>query len=210
MIFAMRLSRTRSDHGFPLLPVKSETNLVSVDGDMPVLEGSQAIAVVLLRVIVIPHADQGGFEEMHHRGQHFLPRQPAQSHVLAHFLPDGGKRVREGNNMLVLSAFPHLAEACVIAVLLAALRVPARGRDVAVGKRANPNVCPGRRDHQGLDPFQQVKLGELRPVGPDVRESFSCLLAPYARTGIGNISQARRLGGILGIDNCLRANRRIE
>ena len=86
---------------------------------------------------------------MHDGCQHFLPRQPAQSHVLAHFLPDGGKRVREGNDMLVLRAFPHLAEARVIAVLLAAFRVPARGLDVAVSERANPDVGPGRRDCQG-------------------------------------------------------------
>jgi hypothetical protein len=104
----------------PALAGETEAYLVSVDGNMPVLEGSQAIAVVLLRVVVVPQADQGGFEEMHHRCQHFLPRQPAHSHVLAHFLADGRKRVREGNNMLVLGAFPHLAEARVIAVLLAA------------------------------------------------------------------------------------------
>ena len=112
--------------------------------------------------------------------------------------------------MLVLGAFPHLAEARVIAVLLAALRVPARGLDVAVTPRANPDVGPGRRDCQSPDPFQHVRLGELRPVGPGVRESFSCLLAAYARTGIGNMSQARGFGGVLRIDNCLRAIRQID
>jgi hypothetical protein len=70
---------------------------------MPVLEGGQAEAIVLLCVIVIPHADQRGFEEMYHCCEHFLPRQPAQSHVLAHFFPDGGKLVRERNDMLVLA-----------------------------------------------------------------------------------------------------------
>jgi hypothetical protein len=72
---------------------------------------------------------------VHDRCQHFLARQPAQSHVLAHFPPDGGKRIREGNDMLVLGTVPHLAKPRMIAVLLAAFRVPARGLDVAVGKR---------------------------------------------------------------------------
>jgi hypothetical protein len=75
---------------------------------------------------------------------------------------------------------------------------------VAVGKRANPDVSPGRRDCQSPDPFQHLRLGELRPVGPSVCERFSCLLAPYARTGIRDISQARRFGGVLGINNYLR------
>ena len=82
---------------------------------------------------------------MHHHCQYFLARQSAQSHVLAHFLADGGKRIREVNNVLVLGAFPHLAETRVIAVLLATLRVPARGLNVVVSPRA-PNVDPGRRD----------------------------------------------------------------
>src|SRR5262245_48548237 len=97
----------------------------------------------------------------------------------------------------------------MVAVLLAALRVTARGLDVAVSPRANPDVAPGRRDCQSPDPFLHVRLTELRPVGSGVRESFSRLPAPYARSGIGNISQARRFGGVLRIDNCLHAIRRI-
>jgi hypothetical protein len=62
--------------------------------------------------------------------------------MLAQFLPDGGKSNREGDDVLVLGAFPHLAETRIVAVLLAALRV----------------------------------------------------------TGIGNISQARRFGGVLRIE----------
>src|SRR5262249_55774570 len=137
---------------------------------------------------------------MNHCCQNFLPWQSPQSHMLVHFLSDGGKSNREGDDVLVLGAFPHLAETRMVAVLLAALRVTARGLDVAVSPRANPDVAPGRRDCQSPDPFLHVRLTELRPVGSGVRESFSRLPAPYARSGIGNISQARRFGGVLRID----------
>jgi hypothetical protein len=130
--------------------------------------------------------------------------------MLAHFLPDGGKRIREGNDMPVLRALPHFAEARMIAVLLAALRVPARGLDVAVGKRANPHVGPSRRDCQNPDPFQHVRLGELRAVGARVRESFSSFLPTYTGPSIRNISQAHGFGSFLRIYNCLSAIRRID
>src|SRR4051812_35723196 len=105
--------------------------------------------------------------------------------------------------MLVLGAFPNLAEALVVAVLFAALRVPARGLNVALSPRANPDTGPGWGNCQGPDPFQRVRFRKPRPVGAGVRESFSRLLALEARTGIGNISQARGFGGVLWIDNCL-------
>jgi hypothetical protein len=117
---------------FAALAGETEANLVSLDGDVPVLQGRKAKTVILPRVVVISHADQRGFEEMHNCCQHFLPTQPAQSHVLTHFLPNGRKRIRECHNMLVFRAFPDLAKACVIAVLLPALGVPAGRLDVAV------------------------------------------------------------------------------
>jgi hypothetical protein len=121
--------------------------------------------------------------------------------VLAHFLAIGGKRVGKGNNMLVLSAFPHLAEARVIAVLLAALRVPARGLDVAVNPRANPDVSPCRRDCQSPDPFQHVRLGELRPVCPAIRESFPaffrCMPGRASETYLRPADSAASLGSAI-------------
>jgi hypothetical protein len=87
--------------------------------------------------------------------------------------PDGGKSIREGNDVLVFRAFPQLAEAGVIAVLLGTLRVPPCGLEVAVGKRTNPDVRPGRRDGQGCYPSQHVTIRELGPVGQDVPESSS-------------------------------------
>jgi hypothetical protein len=44
MIFATRLSLTRNDHCLPLFTREAETHLVSVNRDVPVLQGRQAIA----------------------------------------------------------------------------------------------------------------------------------------------------------------------
>src|ERR1700751_490340 len=112
--------------------------------------------------------------------------------------------------MLVLCGFPHFPEACVIAVLLTALRIPAGGLDVAVGKWANPDVGPSRRDRQSLDSSHHITLREPRPVRPGVRDSFTRLLASYTRAGIRNISQACGLGGVLRIGDRLRAIRRVD
>jgi hypothetical protein len=50
---------------FAAFTSEAETDLVSLDGHVPVLQRGQAIAVVRPGVIVIPYAYQRGLQEMH-------------------------------------------------------------------------------------------------------------------------------------------------
>jgi hypothetical protein len=78
-----------------------------------VLQGREAVAVVLLCIVIISDADQLGLQKMDHGRQHLFARQSAQGHVLPDLLSDGGQCLGEGNDMLVLRAFSHLTEARV-------------------------------------------------------------------------------------------------
>src|SRR5438093_12720304 len=98
--------------------------------------------------------------------------------------------------MLVLRAFPHLAEARMVSILLATPCVTAGCLDVAIRKRADPNVSPGGRDRECPYPLQRIRLDESRAVGSCVAESRPGLLPPNTGPFDGHISQARRFGGI--------------
>src|SRR5262249_3835358 len=184
---------------------EAETHFVSVDGDVPVLKSGQAVAVVLLRRVVVADADKRRLQKMNDGCQNLFARQAAQRHVLLHFLTDARQRVGEGNDMFVLSAFTHLAKAHVIAVLLAALRVAARRLNVAIGERAYPDIRPGRRNCERFDPLQHILFRELGAVGPRVGKSSPRLLAAYARSSVGDVSQTRGLGSVSRVDDRLSA-----
>src|SRR5690606_25461542 len=94
--------------------------------------------------------------------------------------------------------------ALVIAVLLAALRVAARGLQVAVLVRANPHIGPGRRDAQRPDAFAGGCRGDLPAGGIDVPAAPWRTPAPDAGLEVAAMDQrstpngVRRLGCITG------------
>jgi hypothetical protein len=115
---------------------------------------------------------------MHDGCHNFFPRQAAQCHVLAYCFPNERQRIRKCEHMLVLRAFPHLAEARMVAILLATLCVTPGCLDVAIRKRADLHVSPGGRDRECPYPLQLVRLDEPRVVGSCVAESRPRRLAP--------------------------------
>jgi hypothetical protein len=115
--------------------------------------------------------------------------------MLLDFFPDGRQPVGEGDDVLVLRAFPHLARERVIPVLLAALRVAPGRRNVAVCERAYPDIRPGRPDRERLNSLQHIIFSE--PGAIDARVgSLSRLLPAYTRPGIGDVSQTCGLSGV--------------
>jgi hypothetical protein len=135
MILARRRSRTRSDDCLPPFTSEAETDLVSLDGHVPVLQRGQAIAVVLPGVIVIPYTYQRGLQEMHDGCNNFFPRQTAQCHVLAYCFPNGRQGVCKCDHMLVLRAFRTSRKARMVTILLATLCVTAGCLDMAIRRR---------------------------------------------------------------------------
>jgi hypothetical protein len=150
---------------------KAEAHLVSIDGDMVILESGEAVAAVLFGVVVIAYADERGFQKMYDGRQHLFARQPSQAHVLLYFLPDRRQRTSKSDDVFVFSALPHLAKKSVIAILFASLRIASRRLNVTIGKSAYPHINPRRWDCQSLNPLQRVRFGQLRSVRTRVNKT---------------------------------------
>jgi len=189
---------------------KAETNLMPFDGDVAVFERGQAVAVVLLCVFIVPDTDERRLQKMDNGRQYLFARQSAQGHMLPHFLPDAGQSKGEADNTLILRAFPHLAKTRVIPVLLAPPCIPSGRLNMAVGEGAYPDVRPSGRNGKRFNPLQHILFAEPGAVRGGIGESRPDLLAAYARSGVGDVSQTRRLSGVLWIDNRLNAIGRFE
>src|SRR4051794_8979423 len=110
--------------------------------------------------------------------------------MLTHLLPDLRQLVGKGHYMLIFGAFSHLAEAGVITVLLATFCVAAHRLNMTIGERANPDIGPGRRNGERLDPLQRLTLGNPRPVRSGIGEACARLLAANAGTVVRDISKS--------------------
>src|SRR6202008_660505 len=104
---------------------------------------------------------------------HLLPRQPAQRHVLADLGPNPRQRIGEGYNMLILGAVAHLAEARVIAILLAPPGVTSGRLDMSVSERTDPDIGPGRRDRQRLDATHDARIADSGAVRTEKDEALA-------------------------------------
>jgi len=79
--------------------------------------------------------------------------------VFADLFPDCRKSVGERNDMLILRAFPNLTKPRVIAVLLSSLGVSSGRLNMAVGKRADPDISPRRGNGKRLDASKGILGG---------------------------------------------------
>src|SRR5439155_27010950 len=97
-------------------------------------------------------------------------------------------------------ALTRLAVVRVIAILLAAARVP-RGRlDVPVGIRADPDLGPCRGNGQRIEPFPHQNIADPLPVRRVVRPAGADALSLDAseRIGYGAQPGAQRGAVVLG------------
>src|SRR5262245_2082390 len=110
---------------------------------------------------------------MNDGGENLLARKAAERHVLPNLRADTRKSLGKCDDVFVLRALAHLAESWMIAVLLSALGIPTSGLNVPVSKWADPDVGPGRRNCQRLDPSKNVRLRQLGSVGSGIGEALS-------------------------------------
>ena len=97
----------------------------------------------MLCIVVVAHPDESGLEKMNDGGEDFLSREPGKGHVLANLRADGWKSLGELHHMFVFGALADLTKKPMVAILLAPLGIAARGLDVTVRRRADPDVGPG-------------------------------------------------------------------
>src|SRR5690349_11995442 len=105
--------------------------------------------------------------------------------------------------MLVFRAVAYLSKTRVVAVLLAALGVPPGRLQMAIDEGTDPDVGPGRRYRQRLDPRQNFGLGQTGSIRTSVAEAFPGFFTPDSWTRIRDVSEPSRFRRLLGIDDRL-------
>ena len=83
------------------------------------------------------------------------------------------KSLGELHHMFVFGALADLTKKRMVAVLLAPFGIAARGLDVPIRRRADPDVGPGRRDGERLDAPENVSLCQPGTIRPRVGEAFA-------------------------------------
>ena len=78
----------------------------------------------------------------------------------------------------------------MINVLLAVSLVATARLQVAVLQRTNPDILPGRRNHQRLDALERLPVADNPAIRAAIAESPANPLAPDARVVIMHVTQA--------------------
>src|SRR3954464_8849795 len=104
-----------------------------------------AEALVRLHIALIADPDMAEIEQPHDRRYRGLLVEAAAVQILLHPRAQFGQRPAKRRAKLVFRRFLRLAEFGVIAILLAALLVPADRLDMAIRLGAEPGIAIGRR-----------------------------------------------------------------
>ena len=121
--------------------------------------------------------------------QNDVPADPPE--VLPHPAPDQRENGSEGDHPGELRLVPRLAVARMIAVLLSPPRIPSERLQMPGPRRADPNVAPGRRDHQRPDPRQSLFVSNRLAVRPEVAKRLPASNAPDTRSRAGYVMESR-------------------
>src|SRR6202171_566319 len=146
------------------LATEREAQPRAVDLDVPAAQGGEPERAVLAGVLVIANADERLGEQGHDRRQDLPPGQVASAQVAFHPLANVGKDLAELEHAAELRLVARRPAQRVVAILLAPPRVAGCGLDVASRIRADPDVAPGRRNHQGPDPLALDGVGDPVPA----------------------------------------------
>src|SRR5207253_10303820 len=88
---------------------------------------------------------------------------------------DRRQRLGKRSQATVLDVITHLSPARVVAVLLAAARVATRGLQVSASIGTDPDVRPGWRNGQRLEPHQHLGVGDALALAIEVLERVTVL-----------------------------------
>src|SRR5205807_4821419 len=133
------------------------------------------------RVLLVADPRERGLQQPDHRGEDLLARQPGEAQVVLDPLADPREGGGEGEQAVVFRLVARLAPARVVAVLLAALRVPAGRLEMPARTGADPDVRPGGRDGERLDTVNLLRVAHRPALVIDVAETGRGPPAPDAR-----------------------------
>src|ERR1700704_5285660 len=191
----------------PALPAEAEEQFRALDLDVTLAQGRETEGAVLARVLVVAHADQRLVEQHHHGGEDLAPREIARAQVALHALADLGEGFAELEHAPELRLVARLAVQGMVAVLLAAARVARSRLDVPFGVRADPDVGPGGRNREGVDPLALGFACDALAVRRVVNPALSRTLAPDAGEAVGDVAEPGAQGRLAMLVDARRDHR---
>ena len=133
------------------------------DLDVAVAQGGRAVALIRLRIGFVADADAADIEQADDRRDDGVAAQRALPEIGLDPLAQLRQRLAEVGAAIVFRRLLLLAEAGVIAILLAALVVIAGRLDMAVRVGAEPGVAIGGRQADRVQPVDLVAVGDAFP-----------------------------------------------
>jgi len=176
------------------LAAKLETDVRPLHPGVAVAQGGQAKASVLGDVIIVADADERRFEQAHDGRENLFTRHAATPQMRLDRAADGRENLRKKHHVFELGDVAHRAKIRVIAILLPPLRVAPGRLEMAVRLRADPDVRPGGRNRQRLDPRQMPRICQRRAVGTAVDECVALFYAGKSGATVGDVAKARGFG----------------
>src|SRR5205814_575783 len=173
----------------PALAAEPKQHLRAFDLCMTIFKCGQTERLIFARVFFVSDAYERSLQKPHDCREHFLPRQTRQFQILSNSPANIRQSFGELSEALELVFVARFAPSLVIAVLLAATRVATRRLDVAICRRTNPNLCPGRGNGQTLYPKQPLLVANRFSFRVQILEVFAFRSAAVTRPFVIDISQ---------------------
>jgi hypothetical protein len=177
------------------LAAELEDQLGAMNLHVPAAQRGEAVGLVGFRVLVRADPDQGALEQPHDGGHDLLARQAGPPDVELDALANLPQHLAEREHAVELRFVALRSEFRVVAVLLAAARVPRGYLQVSVRMRADPHARPGGRNRQRADALQGGFIPDGPPVGTGIGEALALALARDPRHRVRDIAQPGRLRG---------------
>ena len=130
-----------------------EDHRAALDAHVLLADRRETVAVVALRVRLPADPEEAKIEKPERGTQGPLVRHSLQLQVLGHLAPRCGQSGCDGQHPVVLGLVPFDPPALVIEVLPPPRIVGAHGLKMTVGRRTDPHLLPGGRDHQQPAPL---------------------------------------------------------
>ena len=168
---------------------------------MPRAQRGQAIRAVGGGVFLIAHAQVGGVQQAHQRGQHQRASQrlavAVRCKVARHAAAQAREHAAKRLHVFELALVALRAPLRVVTVLAPSARVQPRGLQVPVGQGANPHVGISRWDSQAFDAGDLVRVLQPLAIGQTVAESLGTA-AHAGEAGHGGCDVHQASGELLG------------
>ena len=171
------------------LAAKMKLNGVAGDSRMAVFHRGQAVSMIVARGFLVAHADEADFQQPHDRGQDFFAAKTFAREILGEAAANGRQHARKIHQPVKLGLVANLPPAMMINVLLAVSLVAAARLQVAVRQRTNPDLLPGRWNHQRPDALKRLPVTHDPAIRAAIAESPANPLAADAGVVIMHVTQ---------------------